>query len=265
MAVAFARAVVTHDTGAPGEGLDPFARDFLPRSLAAVVDATPPALARALSSGIVDHIELRSLAIDAVAEDALGSGTRQMVILGAGLDARAWRLDDAARGRTFEVDHPATQRYKRRRAPDSARDVVFVSVDFARESLDARLEVSGHDRRIPTLWIWEGVTMYLPLEATRATLGVVRARSAPRSTLAVTYGTPEMTNGLAGLKGLVRPAFAALGEALLGFVDPAHFAAMLEEAGFAAVDDGGSEAWGARFGSSPRVRIAERLAVARTT
>src|SRR5439155_9675144 len=187
----------TIDGGAPGEGLDPFARLLLPRPVRALVDGidrasrVSPAVLRAarfVSIGLIDHCELRSLAIDAVARAALEGGVSQLVILGAGLDARAWRLPEASRARTFEVDHPATQRYKRLRLGDGGdrggrADVTFVSVDFERDSLGARLDEAGHDVRDSTLWIWEGVTPYLVREATASTLRIVGDRSAKGSTL----------------------------------------------------------------------------------
>ena len=156
----------------------------------------------ALSLGLVEHLALRTLAIDRVVAASVAKGADQVVILGAGLDARAWRMDAMARAVVFEVDHPSTQRFKRERlgsrtsAGERARaDVRFVEVDFERESLAARLAEAGHDVRRATTWIWEGVTPYLAPEATRATLAIVAVRSAPGSVLAVTYATPSMEPG----------------------------------------------------------------------
>jgi methyltransferase (TIGR00027 family) len=275
VAVSFARALVTLDQGAPGEGLDPVARRFLPGPARAVLAAvslgeqvsplTIRAL-RALSLGLVDHLELRSLAIDAVAvaRRVLRSSARQLVILGAGLDARAWRLPEAEGARVFEVDHPATQRYKQPRAGAAGADVRFVAVDFERDSLDACLARAGHDASSPTLWIWEGVTMYLPREATLATLRVVAGRSAAGSTLAVTYVTPELSSLPAALAPYVERAFHLLGEPLRGVMTESEVAVALAEVGFDVVEDGGVDDWGREFcpDRARRARIAERLAVA---
>jgi methyltransferase (TIGR00027 family) len=284
--VALARAAVTIDRGAAGEGLDPAARALLPAPARALVDAVEVAqraspltmrVVRAASLGVVDHCELRSLEIDAVVREVLetpddetngaGPGTAgvaQLVILGAGLDARATRLPELARVRTFEVDHPATQRYKRARA-SMAAGVRYVAVDFERDSLDARLAEAGHDPKARTLWIWEGTTPYLPHVAVAATLRVIAARSAPGSTLAVTYATPEMTNAPAVLKPIARRLLEALGEPIDGLVARDHFAQMLMDAGFEPVDDTGVDDWIARFAPPhpPRMRLSERLAIAR--
>ena len=264
VAVAFARAAVTRDRGAPGEGLDPFARDLLPSVARAVLDVLPVRVARALSFGVVDHCELRSLAIDAVVVDALERDVPQFVILGAGLDARALRLAAASRATVFEVDHPATQRYKRAHVPPGVHTAHFVAVDFELDSLDGRLAEAGHDGSKPTVWLWEGTTMYLAPEATRATIEVVARRSAPRSVLAVTYLTADMVNVANVLRPVVARAFAVIGEPLRGAVERAAFAETLASVGFRVVDDTGMDEWIARFHPirPSRIRLAERLVTA---
>ena len=87
-------------------------------------------------------------------------------MLGAGLDARAWRL--ALGVPFFEVDHPDTQRRKAQRAPTEGAPR-YVAVDFATTRVADALEAAGHDATVPTAWVWEGVTMYLPDVAVRDT------------------------------------------------------------------------------------------------
>lgn len=272
MAVSFARAVVTLDEASPAAGLDPVAARLLPRPVGAVVKGvewgariSPLTLraVRLLSLGVIDHCELRSLAIDSVVRAALRDA-RQLVVLGAGLDARAWRLPEAVGARVFEVDHPSTQRYKRARAGAAEADVHFVAVDFERDSLDERLAAAGHDANAPTVWIWEGVTMYLPRAATLATLDVVRRRSSPGSTLAVTYVTPELWNLPPTLVPLILRTFHLGGEPLQGTMTREEMGDALSGAGFDRIADDGVADWGHRFRpeKAVRVRLAERLAVA---
>lgn len=272
LAVSFARAVATVDARGPAYGIDPVAMRLLPLPLRLVVDAAAagarfsrvPLLAlRALSMGVINHAELRSLAIDEVARAALDQGATQIVILGAGLDARAWRLPEAANARTFEVDHPATQGYKRARAGRAEGHVRFVAVDFQKDSLDERLAAAGHDVKARTLWIWEGVTMYLPHEATIATLKIVSARSAAGSTIAMTYVTPDMVSLPPAMMPLVRAGFHALGEPLHGLLTPPEVKQTFDAMKITLEDDTGVPDWIARFAPSHRVRvrIAERLAV----
>ena len=107
---------------------------------------------------------------------ALNGGTRQVVILGAGFDCRAYRIAGIEQERVFELDHPATQQAKRHcltrllgAMPDH---VELVGIDFNRQSLDERLPAAGLVATSPTLWIWEGVTNYLTAAAVDGTLPV---------------------------------------------------------------------------------------------
>ncbi len=127
------------------------------------------------------------LAEDAL-EDAVGRGVEQYVILGAGLDTFAFRRPDLERLRVYELDHPGTQAFKRRRLeelgwPIPAR-LRFEPVDLARESLEAALSRAGHDRARPSFFSWLGVTMYLAREEVLATLRAV-AESAPAGSAVV--------------------------------------------------------------------------------
>ena len=137
----------------------------------------------------------RTVAID----DAVrAAAAPQVVILGAGLDGRAWRMPELRDAVVFEVDHPDSQREKRARVAalqPVARDIRFVPVDFTRDRLDDALAAAGHDATRPTTWIWEGVVMYLELADIEATLSVIARRSAPRSRLIVLYLRPALICG----------------------------------------------------------------------
>jgi len=115
------------------------------------------------------------------AEDALAvafeSGVRQVVVLGAGLDTYAYRNPFGDRLRVFEVDHPATQAWKRQRLRDAAiplpSSLSFVPVDFRRETLAERLAAAGFDRAPQTFFTWLGVVPYLKQEAAWSTLAFI--------------------------------------------------------------------------------------------
>jgi methyltransferase (TIGR00027 family) len=135
----------------------------------------------------------RTVAIDNAVRAAGAAGIRQLVILGAGLDGRAWRMAELRDWSVFEVDHPNTQRSKRERVAAltaTAKDVRFVAVDFAIDDLDARLAAAGHDAAAPTLWIWEGVVMYLARSDVEKTLAIIARRSSSGSRLVVAYHAP---------------------------------------------------------------------------
>jgi methyltransferase (TIGR00027 family) len=247
--------------------VDPVAADLLPRPLSALISAARRApwivdVMRVLSLGLVDHQARRTKAIDHAVAETIGGGATQLVILGAGLDARAWRLPAAATVRVFEVDHPSTQAWKRDHAPRD-RTPTFVAVDFMRDSLDERLQSAGHDPTQPTAWIWEGVTMYLDRAAIAGTLAVVAKRSAPKSSLSVTYVAPgDVTFGPLFLP-VANAVLDAIGEPLRGALPPSEFAALVEDAGLAVRSDTSPTEWAAAHGlPRPRIHIGERLLVA---
>jgi methyltransferase (TIGR00027 family) len=137
-------------------------------------------------------VHVRTRHIDAVFEDSLKSGARQVVILGAGLDSRAYRPPDSVRTtRVFEVDFPPTQEYKKKRVLEILGSlpshVTYVPVDFTKDDLRAELGKAGYDRSLKTVFVWEGVTFYLPEAAVDATLRFVAGNSAPGSRIIFDY------------------------------------------------------------------------------
>lgn len=161
-------------------------------------------LARQGASVGVDQLALRTVLIDAYLREALARGVRQVVILGAGLDGRAYRIQELSGSAVFEVDHPATQ---------------------------------------TSFFIWEGVVMYLTDFAVRSTLQRVSARAAPGSGIVVNYATP-------GARFRTMNFVLRLwSEPMIGERPPDRMKALLEEAGFMAVEDTGIVEWAQRFGA----------------
>lgn len=281
--VAFVRAVYTAAPPALNVAPDPVARALLPtplRQAAVLLERSPAAgallrpMLRIASAGLFDHVALRTAAIDDALRAKLGAGVRQLVLLGAGLDARPYRLPDLAGVRVFEVDHPATQRFKRARVAGlvpCAREVRYVPVDFERDSLAGELAAAGHDAAQLTFWIWEGVTMYLHPAAIDATLAQIATRSAPGSIIAVTYATPELLRTLGMgpvLSRATRLAARAVGEPLRGLMSSDEFAARLRSAGFEVRSDTSAVDWAPRYWparAARRVRSGERLVIAERT
>jgi methyltransferase (TIGR00027 family) len=154
------------------------------------------------TKGALTSIVCRCRYIDDYLQECLKSGVTQLVILGAGLDSRAYQ-NELHQGVTniFEVDHPATQASKIERVKKVfgkiPSHVTYVSVDFVDETLDKLLK-SGFDPSMKTLFIWEGVTSYLNIESVDATLAWVHANSAPGSTIIFDY--QEMS----GRKAIIR-------------------------------------------------------------
>ncbi len=223
-------------------------------------------LARIATAGMVDHVTLRTAAIDACVTRAVAHGVRQLVVLGAGYDGRAWRLPGLEHVDVFEVDHPATAARKRECAielPLRARSMHYATVDFGHQSVADRLADAGHDATVPSLWLWEGVTPYLPPPAITSTLADIAQRSAPGSRLAMTYASKPVTGLVAPrLDAWVLRSFAALGEPLLGLMSSATAAQRVRHHGFEPVEDSGQIAWARQAPTHARIARpfrAERL------
>jgi len=271
--VSFARGVGVHEP-IP----DPLAGELLPGPLGLALrrvrdsEALRPlgrTLLRYASLGLVDHVSLRTLAIDALVEEGVREGLDQIVILGAGLDARAYRLPALAGTKVYEVDLPATQRFKRartKRLPAPLAELVYVSVDFGREALDERLIEAGFDAGRPALFLWEGVTMYLSHDAVDGTLERIARVAAPGSLLATTYSIPNPLGSPVGelakkvLFGLV------FGEPMIGEFTPEAMRSLLSAHGFSVVRDDGGDTWAREAGVDrhlAKLFQGERLVVAR--
>ncbi|MFD7051748.1 class I SAM-dependent methyltransferase [Streptomyces mirabilis] len=228
--------------------------------------------ARATYEGVRACAEVvvpRTVAID----DALRShGTPQLVVLGAGLDSRAWRLPELADTDVWEVDHPASQQDKQERLAEAgtppvvARSVRFAPVDFATDDLGSALEATGHDASVPTTWLWEGVVPYLTHDEVRATVRAVADRSAPGSALVLNYQGPPVKASAGRLIARVLNSSVTASEPWRSLWKPQKMAALLAEYGLRVVSDEDLLAIANRLESSMRGRTSlrsGRVAVAR--
>ncbi len=176
--------------------------------------------------------------------EAAGRGMAQYVILGAGLDSFAYRSSLAGQLRVFEVDHPATQAWKRERLAAAhiavPSGVTFVAVDFRIDSLADRLIDMGFERSQPAFVSWLGVTQYLTREAIGTTLDVV-CGFAPGTELVMEYVVPDAMRDASGgaLADFFMPRTAAFGEPWLTFFTPTEVGELLAARGLAVVEDVG--------------------------
>jgi methyltransferase (TIGR00027 family) len=132
--------------------------------------------------------QFRKVVLDEALQQAVPF--EQLVVLGAGLDGRAWSLPGLESSIVFEVDHPETQQWKRDRARGTkllAREVRFVGMDFIEDDLATKLGEAGYDPKNSSFWLWEGVTMYLSPSDNAKTLEAVARLSSSGSHLAMTY------------------------------------------------------------------------------
>lgn len=185
---------------------DPYAQHFLRRSYRLL--ALIPPLARLVFwlktsrgySGDAHQGIARTRYIDDYVGKAIAEGVRQVVILGAGYDSRALRIEGIAENaRVFELDRPATQAAKqetiRRILGSLPPHVRYVPIEFNRESLERKLLESGYRESLRSLFIWEGVTYFLAAEAVDETLRFVRNHSAPGSSIIFDYTFRSVIEG----------------------------------------------------------------------
>jgi methyltransferase (TIGR00027 family) len=211
---------------------DPYARQMLSPSTAAIFEFVRrwPAGLRTRSvtmAGLAGRI----LWFDGQMNAALDAGVTQVAVVGAGYDSRAWRMQrDGVR--YFELDHPATQQDKLRRAPGPGP--MYVAVDLTSESAADALLASGFDNSQPALFVVEGLTMYLREEVVRRQLREIATTTASGSRLTVNFQPPRDTlsqvhRRQARLQTLAR---AGSGETFRLLVDPAQAVALVDESGW---------------------------------
>jgi methyltransferase (TIGR00027 family) len=182
-------------------GRDPLIRDDFARTL---VSSAGPSWARLTDPELawldgdehgqrvhrlgIAYQAVRTHFFDEYFDDAVGAGIRQVVILAAGLDSRAYRLDWPAGTAVYEIDQPKVLEYKtgilesHGAAPAAARRPVPVDL---RDDWPAALTAAGFDRTQPTAWLAEGLLPYLPSDAQDRLFEMFTALSAPGSQVAV--------------------------------------------------------------------------------
>jgi methyltransferase (TIGR00027 family) len=241
-----------------------------------IVGAEAAAALRARTSSENNRISRALRAFMAVrsryAEDQLAAavahGVRQYVVLGAGQDTFAYRNPYLSAGlRVFEVDHPATQAWKRELLSAAAIPIpaalAIAPVNFERETLGDGLQCAGFRCDVAAFFSWLGVTPYLSREAFQATLRFVVAMPGP-SGIVFDYAVARSS-----LKFLERMALDALswrvaagGEPFQLFFRPQELVSDLKRMGFAHIEDLGRKEMNARYftGRSDRLEITNGLA-----
>ncbi len=215
--------------------------------------ARPPGAEQPFSRALRAFLAVRSRYAEDQLASAVEGGVRQYVVLGAGLDTFAYRNPFHSFGlHVFEVDHPATQEWKRARLDavyiSIPKEMTFVAIDFERQSLHDGLVAAGFDKHLPAFFSWLGVTPYLSRAAFDATIqfiagmpsgsGVVFDFAVERSLL-----SPLQQVALDALAERV----ARAGEPFQLFFDPHALVTELARVGFGDIEDLASEEINARY------------------
>ncbi len=192
--------------------------------------------------GLRAFIALRSRYAEDRLAAAVERGVRQYVILGAGLDTFAYRNPHAERGlKVFEVDHPATQRWKRAQLaavgiplPPS---LSFAPVDFETQDLAQQLRAAGFDSSKPAFFSLLGVVIYLSEAAAMQSFGFV-SRCAAGSEIVFEFSLPSsrLSDAARANRETEMARVAAIGEPWITFFEPEPLAGQLRTLGFSGVD-----------------------------
>ena len=242
--IAIARAVESEKPADERISYDPLARQFVPtwmyHSIGFFIKI---GYAELRGPGVVGFILARERYIDDVLQNYLDESLEQLIILGAGYDSRAYRFDLPGRVRTFEVDHPNTQADKLKKIskvfgkiPEHVR---YISVDFNIQNLSDCLRSSGYDPKLISLFIWQGVSMYLTAESVDATLAFVVKNAAPSSAIVFDYVYQAVLEGIqkqSEISGMRRYSFMT-GEGLTFGIPEGTVEKFLRARGFNQVKD----------------------------
>ncbi len=212
-------------------------------------------------AGVQGFLVARCRYMDDLLQSNLEQGLQQLVILGAGYDSRAFRFEALKRGvNVFEVDHPATQQVKIKkvkamlgRLPDHVR---YVGIDFNHETLEERLSAAGYDEGRKTLFIWEGVVMYLTEQAVNFTLAFIHRHAGKGSQVVFDYIYTALLDGSVrhGEVSRMRRARRFSGEGLSFSIAEGKAIEFMEQRGFTQVVDITSDQLHERYFTSQNAR-----------
>jgi methyltransferase (TIGR00027 family) len=200
--------------------------------------------------GIWGSMLCRKRYIDDKIQEMIGA-IDALVILGAGLDTRAYRMDDLTTIPVFEVDLPENIAYKRARVQrlygQLPAHVHLVPIDFERQDLQTVLAGAGYRANQRTFFVWEAVTQYLSEEAVHKTFDFL-AKAAPGSRLVFTYVRQDFLDGvnLYGADNLYQRFRVKQQLWRFGMV-PEQVAAFLAAYGWREVEQMGSQECAARY------------------
>lgn len=226
---------------------DPYAQYFFPEAVREQFQSVATVKAERakydqLMPGMNGAIVARIRFIDECLAESLKNGLEQMVIIGAGYDTRAYRIKGVKEMlRVFEVDHPDTQAVKTATIEsifgELPEHVVYVPVLFGQDRLDQKLMERGYQTGKKTLFIVEGLIMYIPPKAVDLLLSFVTHASGPGSALVCDYFDVSVVEGTSTLQeAQVLRKFVEAEGAPLQFGIPEHeVEAFFVERGFSDV------------------------------
>jgi len=249
--VAALRAAVSNETALAVACEDRLAKYFIGLRERILTAALPQSLIRwaleRAAPGSYGFAIARTRCFDEALLAEAAHGIQQVVILGAGYDSRALRFRRELKNvRVFEVDHPGTQARKLgillRAVRDIPKNVHYIPVDFNHGPLDSELAKNGFSRNRRTLFLWEGVSYYLPHQVVAQILRFVSG-CAPGSSIIFDYALQQFVGGDTSTYGGEHVArwLRKIGESFVFGLDPHEAPDFLAECGLQPIYDIGPE------------------------
>lgn len=204
MAAATLRFLATLDKRKEIQGPDRLAEIFIPADRK--VPLKDPTIREwviknMIPPGMYEFMTARTAFFDRIVKQALRENIPQIVFLGAGYDSRSYRFQEMIQDtRIFELDIQPTQQHKMELLNQASiaipEQLVFVPINFNTDKIGDSLNRAGFDRKKKTLFVWEGVTYYLPAKVVDDTLSIVRSHSPAGSLICFDYASqsPEISN-----------------------------------------------------------------------
>ena len=209
-------------------------------------------LTKKFAPGLHEHLISRTRFIDDLIEKSATNEAEQYVILGAGYDLRAHRLNLSPTLKIFEVDQPEVQLRKRSKLPKNlpnSENVTYVSVDFNHQTLKKQLLNAGFDQNKPTVFTLEGVSQYITKDAIISTLEELAELTQKTSaTFYISYvdkllnENPKACFGkgysnAAKIAETIKRLSAKVGEPWISFYSAEEIEGMLSQYGFSLIEN----------------------------
>jgi methyltransferase (TIGR00027 family) len=201
-----------------------------------------------LFPGLSSSIMARVRYFDDFLKKSVKDGLEQLVILGAGYDTRAYRIEELKENvNIFEMDHPNTQSFKIEKIKEIfgyiPENVIYVPVDFEKEKIGKKLIENGFIGSKKTLFILEGLVMYIPPESVAETFLFITENSVQGSTVIFDYYPQSVVDGTSKLEvgQNIRNHLIKIGEPLQFGIKEEEIENFLKEFGFSSIENVTSE------------------------
>jgi methyltransferase (TIGR00027 family) len=264
--MAISRAIETMKPENERVCYDPYAIQFLSKkySLPLKFKFFRNSITRFIELMFIGHhyyVIARTRFIDDVLASSVGAGIRQLIIMGAGFDSRAYRLRQLENIRVYEIDHPDTQNRKKERIKELSgnlpKHVIFIPLDFNTENFMEKLIRSGYDKNATSLFIWEGTTPYLTEHSVDETLTSISKYSCKGGCIVFDYILKSVIDETCNFDGALREHryMKKTTEPLIFGLEKERMGSFLKKRGYSIVMDVNSDYFHNKYFSEKQDKI----------